>query len=86
MGLFDFYWEIKQKIADFKNRGAIILDVRTKANTKAEPFRVQNIPLQQLSVRVQDVKNGTNPSLLAVPAACAVPVQRPSYDPTALKQ
>ncbi|HPF12016.1 MAG TPA: rhodanese-like domain-containing protein [Flavobacteriaceae bacterium] len=63
MGLFDFLLGNKnKKIADFKNRGAIILDVRTKGEYQGGAIPgSKNIPLQQLSVRVQDVKKWNKP-------------------------
>ncbi|MDC8003308.1 rhodanese-like domain-containing protein [Aureisphaera galaxeae] len=62
MGLFGLFGNKKKKIADFQNRGAIILDVRTKGeyNNGAIPGS-KHIPLQQVSVRIADIKKWNKP-------------------------
>ncbi len=62
MGLFDLFGNKKKKIADFQSRGAIVLDVRTKGeyNGGAIPGS-KNIPLQQVSVRMTEIKKWDKP-------------------------
>ena len=63
MGLFDFLFGNKtKKIDDFKSRGAIILDVRTKGEYQGGAIPgSKNIPLQQLSVRLADIRMWNKP-------------------------
>lgn len=63
MGLFDFLLGNKtKKIDDFKSRGAIILDVRTKGEYQGGAIPgSKNIPLQQLSVRLAEIKKWNKP-------------------------
>ena len=63
MGLFDFLFGNKtKKIQDFKNRGAVILDVRTKGEYQGGAIPgSKNIPLQQLSVRLAEIKKWDKP-------------------------
>ena len=63
MGLFDFLFGNKtKKIDDFKSRGAIILDVRTKGEYQGGAIPgSKNIPLQQLSVRLAEIKKWNKP-------------------------
>lgn len=63
MGLFDFLFGNKnKKIEEFKNRGAIVIDVRSKGeyNSGAIPGS-KNIPLQQISVRIEEIKKWDKP-------------------------
>jgi rhodanese-related sulfurtransferase len=63
MGLFSFLFGNKtKKIQDFVSRDAVILDVRTKAEFSSGAIRgSKNIPLQQLSVRVSEIKKWNKP-------------------------
>lgn len=58
MGLFDFLFGNKtKKVQDFKNRGAIILDVRTPEEFKAGAIQgAKNIPLSQIRARIGEIK------------------------------
>lgn len=63
MGLFDFLLGNKsKKIEDFKNRGAIIVDVRSKGeyNGGAIPGS-KNIPLQNISSKMNEIKKWDKP-------------------------
>ncbi len=62
MGLFGLFGNKKKKLSNFQNRGAVILDVRTKSeyNGGAIPGS-ENIPLQQISVRLEEIKNWNKP-------------------------
>lgn len=62
MGLFSIFSNKKKKIEDFKNRGAIVLDVRTKSEYQAGAIKgSKHIPLQQLSVKLAEVKKWNKP-------------------------
>jgi len=63
MGLFDFLLGNKnKKIEDFRSRGAIILDVRTKGEYQGGAIPgSKNIPLQQLSSKINEVKKWNKP-------------------------
>jgi len=63
MGLLDFLFGNKtEKIQDFKQRGAIVLDVRTKPEYKNGHIAgSQNIPLQELSSYLKDLKKKDRP-------------------------
>jgi phage shock protein E len=63
MGIVDFLFGNKsKKIEDFKNRGAVIIDVRTKAEyvSGAIPGS-KNIPLQQVHSRMTEIKKWNKP-------------------------
>ena len=63
MGLFSFLFGNKtKKIQDFQSRGAIVLDVRTKAeyDSGAIPGS-KHIPLQMLSQKLDIVKKWNKP-------------------------
>lgn len=63
MGLFDFLLGNKtRKIKDFKSRGAIIVDVRTKGeyDNGAIPGS-KNIPLQNISSKMAEIKKWNKP-------------------------
>lgn len=63
MGLFDFLLGNKsKKIEDFKNRGAIIIDVRSKGeyDSGAIPGS-KNIPLQNISSKINEIKKWDKP-------------------------
>ena len=63
MGLLDFLFGNKtKKIQDFKDRNAVILDVRTKGEYQGGAIPgSKNIPLQQLSVRLNEIKKWNKP-------------------------
>ncbi|WP_397361937.1 rhodanese-like domain-containing protein [Olleya sp. R77988] len=63
MGLLSFlYGNKSDKIKDFTERGAVILDVRSKAeyNSGAIPGS-KHIPLQQIQAKVKDIKKWNKP-------------------------
>lgn len=63
MGLLDFLFGNKsKKINDFKNRGAIIIDVRSKGeySNGAIPGS-KNIPLQNITSKVNEIKKWNKP-------------------------
>lgn len=62
MGLFNLFGNKSKKITDFRSRGAVILDVRTKGeyNAGAIPGS-KNIPLQQIAVKVSEIKKWNKP-------------------------
>lgn len=63
MGLFDFlFGNKKKKIQEFKNRGAIILDVRSKGeyDSGAIPGS-KNIPLPGLNSKISQIKKWNKP-------------------------
>ena len=63
MGLFDFLTGNKNdKIKDFQSRGAIIIDVRTKAEyTQGAIKGSKNIPLQIINTRIAEIKKLNKP-------------------------
>ncbi len=63
MGLFSFLFGNKtKKVQDFKNRGAVILDVRTKGEYAQGAIPgSKHIPLQQLQVRMDSIKKWNKP-------------------------
>jgi len=63
MGLLDFlFGNKKKKLQDFKSRGAVIIDVRTKGeyNSGAIPGS-KNMPLQTISSKIKDIKKLNKP-------------------------
>ena len=63
MGLFGFLFGNKnEKLNDFKNRNAIILDVRSKAeyDSGAIPCS-KHIPLQSIPTKITDIKKWNKP-------------------------
>ena len=63
MGFFDFLFGNKnKKIQDFKDRGAIILDVRSKGeyDSGAIPGS-KNIPLQNINSKISTIKKWNKP-------------------------
>lgn len=58
MGLFDFlFGNKKKKIQDFRNRGAIIVDVRSKGEYESGAIPgSKNIPLQNLNSNISKIK------------------------------
>lgn len=63
MGLLDFLFGSKnKKIQDFKSRGAIILDVRTKSEYEngAIPGS-KNIPLPSINSKISTIKKWNKP-------------------------
>lgn len=66
MGLFNFLTSNKtDKIKDFKSRGAVIIDVRTKGefNQGAIPGS-KNIPLQVLNSQISSIKKLNKPVIV----------------------
>jgi len=63
MGLLDFLFKNNQEeIKDFQNRGAIIIDVRTKNEYKQGAIPgSKNIPLQILDSKINDIKKLNKP-------------------------
>lgn len=63
MGLFDFLLGNKtEKIKDFKSRGAIIIDVRTKAEFSQGAIPgSKNIPLQNINTQIASIKKLNKP-------------------------
>lgn len=62
MGILNLFGNKKKKIEDFKSRGAIVLDVRTKSeyNQGAIPGS-KHIPLQQVGVKVAEIRKWNKP-------------------------
>ena len=69
MGLLDFLFGDKgKKIQDFKSRGAIIIDVRTKNEFVGGAIPgSKNIPLQQIGTKTSEIKKWNKPII----ACCA---------------
>ncbi len=63
MGLLDFLLGNKsKKIEDFKSRGAIIVDVRTKGEYSGGSIPgSKNIPLQNISSKMNEIKKWNKP-------------------------
>ena len=62
MGFFGLFGSKKKKIADYMSRGAIIVDVRSKSEYEAGAIPGSKpVPLQQLSVRISEVKKWDKP-------------------------
>lgn len=63
MGLLDFLFANKsKKIEDFKNRGAIIVDVRSKGEYDGGAIPgSKNIPLQTISSKMNEIKKWNKP-------------------------
>lgn len=63
MGFFDFLFSNNtQKIQDFKNRGAIILDVRSKKEYESGAIPgSMHIPLPELSSKINELKQLNKP-------------------------
>ena len=63
MGIFGFLFGNKsKKIEDFASRDAVILDVRTTAEFQGGAIQgSKNIPLQQLSARISEIKKWNKP-------------------------
>ncbi len=63
MGLLDFLFGNKnKKIEDFKSRGAIILDVRSKGEYDGGAIPgSKNIPLQSLNSKISTIKKWDKP-------------------------
>jgi rhodanese-related sulfurtransferase len=66
MGLLDFFFGNKsKKIQDFQSRGAIVIDVRTKAEFKAGAIPgSKNIPLQIISSKIAEIQKWNKPVIL----------------------
>lgn len=63
MGLLDFLFGNKtKKIEDFKSRGAIILDVRSKGEYEGGAIPgSKNIPLPSIASKMNDIKKWNKP-------------------------
>jgi len=63
MGLFDFLFGNKTaKIQDFKDRGAIIIDVRSKGEYEGGAIPgSKNIPLPTISTKITEIKKWDKP-------------------------
>jgi rhodanese-related sulfurtransferase len=66
MGILDFLFGNKDKIIeDFKTRGAVIVDVRTKGEFSGGAIPgSKNIPVQQIGNRVAEIKKWNKPVIL----------------------
>jgi rhodanese-related sulfurtransferase len=66
MGIFSFIFGNKnKKIQDFVERGAIIVDVRTKGEYSGGAISgSKNIPLQQIGVKAAEIKKWNKPVIL----------------------
>jgi len=62
MGIFDFFGNKTKKIVAFKNRGAIVLDVRTKQEYDLGAIpNSKHIPLDVLPSQISEIKNWGTP-------------------------
>jgi len=63
MGLFDFLFRNRNNdIQEFRNRGAVILDVRTKKEYDNGHIKgARHIPLQQVSSKIEEIKSWDKP-------------------------
>ena len=63
MGILDFLFTNKKKIVeDFISRGAIIIDVRTKAEYNNGAIKgSKNIPLQIINSKINEIKKFNKP-------------------------
>ncbi len=66
MGIFDFLFGNKtQKIQEFVERDAVIVDVRTKGEYQLGAIPgSKNIPLQQISSKISEIKKWDKPVIL----------------------
>lgn len=66
MGLLDIIFGNKnKKIQDFRDRGAIVVDVRTKGEYAAGAIPgSKNIPLQLISSRISEIKKWKKPVIV----------------------
>lgn len=68
MGLFDFLRfgkKREEKISDFRDRGAILIDVRSKAEFKTNHAKGSVcIPLEQISGQIKSLQHKNKPLLL----------------------
>ncbi|NCO63890.1 MAG: rhodanese-like domain-containing protein [Flavobacteriales bacterium] len=66
MGLFDFLTKNKtDKIKDFQSRGAVIIDVRTKAEfTQGAIPGSKNMPLQNINTQINSIKKLNKPVIV----------------------
>jgi len=69
MGLLNFLFGNKsQKLSDFTDRGAIVLDVRSKAEFDTGAISgSKHIPLQEVAAKIQEIKKWDKPVI----ACCA---------------
>lgn len=66
MGLLDFLFGSKnKKIQDFKSRGAVIIDVRSKGEYDGVAIPgSKNIPLQSISSNISQIKKWDKPVIV----------------------
>ena len=66
MGIFDFIFGNKnKKIQDFKNRGAVVLDVRSKGEYAGGAIPgSKNIPLPAIALKISEIKKWNKPVIL----------------------
>lgn len=66
MGLLDIIFGNKnKKIQDFRDRGAIVIDVRTKGEFSSGAIPgSKNIPLQLISSRISEIKKWNKPVIV----------------------
>ena len=62
MGFFNLFGSKKKKIKDFQDRGAIILDVRTKNEYDQGAIpESKHIPFQQIADHISEIKKWDKP-------------------------
>ncbi len=62
MGIFSFLNRKSEKISDFKSRGAVVIDVRSKEEFRNGHLKgAKNMPLPTLSAQVEELKNMNKP-------------------------
>jgi len=62
MGFLNFFRSKKKKLADFRNRGAMILDVRTQREFDLGAISgAKHIPLDVLPSKISEVKRWNKP-------------------------
>ena len=62
MGLFNLFSSKKKKLKEYQDRGAIILDVRTKNEyNQGSISGSKHIPMQQISSQISEIKKWNKP-------------------------
>lgn len=65
MGLFSKIFGSRPSLADFKAKGAIVIDVRTPEEFKSGHVKgAKNIPLQQINTRTEEILRMKKPVIL----------------------
>lgn len=65
MGLFSLFSNKTDKLKDFAERGAVVIDVRTSTEFKGGHVKgAKNYPLQTISSRIADIKKMNKPVIL----------------------